>query len=148
MFAGPFLRRLDTLFLDRFDVADSLADLESARTAATRSRVLVFFPEGTFTRRTGLSGFYLGAFKVAAQANLPVVPGIIRGTRRMLRGDQWFPRWSPISVTLTPPIAPTGTDLAAIVRLRDAVRGVTLAGSGEPDLVELVKPTRPTRRPD
>ena len=101
---------------------DSLADLESAPAAAQRSRLLVFFPEGTFTRRAGLSGFYLGAFKVAAQANLPVVPGILRGTRTMLRGEQWFPRWSPVSVTIAPPIMPTGTDLAAIVRLRDAVR--------------------------
>lgn len=146
MFAGPFLRRLDTLFLDRFEVADSLADLASAQTAAQRSRLLVFFPEGTFTRRSGLSGFYLGAFKVAAEANLPVVPGILRGTRQMLRGDQWFPRWSPVSVTLAPAIVPTGTDFAAIVRLRDAVRGETLAGVGEPDLGGLVKPARPERR--
>ena len=99
IFAGPLLRRLGVLFLDRFDVADSLADLESVTAAARQKRLLVFFPEGTFTRRAGLSGFYLGAFKVAAQAKLPVVPGILRGTRSMLRGDQWFPRWSPISVT-------------------------------------------------
>ena len=102
MFAGPLLRRLGALFLDRFDVADSLADLEARDRRAGSKRLLVFFPEGTFTRRAGLSGFYLGAFKVAAQANLPVVPGILRGTRSMLRGDQWFPRWSPISVSIAP----------------------------------------------
>jgi hypothetical protein len=64
----------------------------------------------------------------------------------MLRGEQWFPRWSPISVTIAPPIMPTGTDLAAIVRLRDAVRDVILSGCGEPDLGELIKPARPARR--
>jgi acyl carrier protein len=146
MFAGPLLRRLDALFLDRFEVVDSLTDLEGAQTAAQRNRLLVFFPEGTFTRRTGLSGFYLGAFKVAAQANLPVVPGILCGTRTMLRGEQWLPRWSPVSVTIAPPITPTGTDLGAIVKLRDAVRAVILAGCGEPDLGELIKPARPARR--
>ena len=66
----------------------------------------MFFPEGTFTRRAGLSGFYLGAFRVAAEANLPVMPAILRGTRSMLRGEQWFPRWSPISVTIGNPITP------------------------------------------
>jgi 1-acyl-sn-glycerol-3-phosphate acyltransferase len=146
MFAGPLLRRLDALFLDRFEVVDSLADLEGAQAAAKGSRLLVFFPEGTFTRRAGLSGFYLGAFKVAAQANLPVVPGILRGTRTMLRGEQWLPRWSPVSVTIAPPIVPTGTDLAATVKLRDDVRAVILAGCGEPDLGELIKPARPARR--
>ena len=34
----------------------------------------------------------MGAFKVAAEANLPIFPGVIRDTRSMLRGDQWFPR--------------------------------------------------------
>ncbi len=145
IFAGALLRRLGVLFLDRFDVADSLADLERVSDAARHNRLLVFFPEGTFTRRTGLSGFYLGAFKVAAQARLPVLPGILRGTRAMLRGEQWFPRHGPLGVTIAAPIEPTGTDLAAIVALRDAVRDVILAACGEPDLGELIKPARPQR---
>lgn len=113
--------------------------------AAQQKRLLVFFPEGTFTRRAGLSGFYLGAFQVAAQAKLPVLPGILRGTRSMLRSDQWFPRWSPISVTIEAPITPAGTEFAAVVQLRDAVRGVVLAGCGEPDLGDLMKPAKPMR---
>jgi 1-acyl-sn-glycerol-3-phosphate acyltransferase len=142
VFAGPLLRRLGVLFLERFELADSLADLESMAATARQERLLVFFPEGTFTRRAGLSGFYLGAFRVAAQAGLPVVPGILRGTRSMLRGEQWFPRWSPISVTIADPVQPTGTDLAAVVRLRDAVRVAILAGCGEADFGELVKPAQ------
>jgi 1-acyl-sn-glycerol-3-phosphate acyltransferase len=143
IFAGPLLRRLGVLFLERFELADSLADLEGVIAAANQGRLLVFFPEGTFTRRAGLYGFYLGAFRVAAQAKLPVVPGILRGTRSMLRGDQWFPRWSPISVALAEPIQSSGTDLTSLVQLRDSVRAVVLAGCGEPDLGELIKPNQP-----
>jgi 1-acyl-sn-glycerol-3-phosphate acyltransferase len=139
-FAGPVLRRLGVLFLERFEIADSLADLEAVAATARQARLLVFFPEGTFTRRAGLSGFYLGAFRIAAQTGLPVVPGILRGTRSILRGGQWFPRWSPINVVIADPIRPSGTDLAALARLRDAVRAVILAGCGEPDLGELIKP--------
>jgi 1-acyl-sn-glycerol-3-phosphate acyltransferase len=142
-FAGPVLRRLGALFLDRHQLVDSLADLGGVTTAAHHHRLLVFFPEGTFTRRAGLSGFYLGAFQVAARAGLPVVPGILRGTRTMLRSDQWFPRWSPISVTIEQPLTPSGSDLAAMVELRDAARAAVLAGCGEPDLVRLVKPPQP-----
>jgi 1-acyl-sn-glycerol-3-phosphate acyltransferase len=144
--AGPLLRRLGVLFLERFELTDSLADLEGVVAAANQGRLLVFFPEGTFTRRAGVSGFYLGAFRVAAQAKLPVVPGILRGTRSMLRGDQWFPRWSPISVSIAEPIQPSGSDLASLVRLRDSVRAVVLAGCGEPDLGELIKPTQPAAK--
>ena len=67
------------------------------RARARGARSIVFFPEGTFTRRPGLSDFFLGAFKVASDAGLPVDPGVIRGTRTMLRGDQWLPRWTPIN---------------------------------------------------
>jgi 1-acyl-sn-glycerol-3-phosphate acyltransferase len=145
-FAGPLLRRLGVLFLDRFEITDSLTDLEGVSAAAKERRLLVFFPEGTFTRRAGLSGFYLGAFKVAAQAKLPIVPGILRGTRSMLRSDQWFPRWSPISVTIERPIEPTGTEFGDVVQLRDAARSVILAGCGEPDVGELIKPPKPIGR--
>ena len=138
--AGPFLRRLGTLFVERYDVSASLADTEAIIAAARQGRNVVYFPEGTFTRRAGLSGFYLGAFKVAAEAGLPVLPGIIRGTRSMLRSDQWFPRWTPLSIQIENAVKPSGTEFAALLQLREAVRKVILAHCGEPDLGELVKP--------
>ena len=143
MIAGPFLRRLGAQFVDRYDVAASLADTESVIGVAREGHPIVFFPEGTFTRRAGLTGFYLGAFKVASEAGLPVIPGTIVGTRAMLRGDQWFPRWAPISVYLGEPILSTGTDFASVLQLRDKVRNVIVAKCGEPDLGGLSKPAVP-----
>jgi 1-acyl-sn-glycerol-3-phosphate acyltransferase len=139
-FAGLVLRRLGTLFVERYNVADSRADAQVVIAAARQGHVLVFFPEGTFTRRAGLAGFFLGAFTVATEADLPVVPGVIRGTRSMLRGDRWFPGRSSLSVEILEPIAPTGVDFASVLRLRDATRAAMLARCGEPDLDELTKP--------
>ena len=82
-FAGTFMRRLGVSFVERFDAAASLADAEAVTGLAKAGRLFVFFPEGTFTRRAGLLGFYMGAFKVAAEANLPVVPGVLRGVRTL-----------------------------------------------------------------
>jgi 1-acyl-sn-glycerol-3-phosphate acyltransferase len=141
IFAGPFLRRLGVLFVERFDAAAGVADAERLA-AAARGRNLVFFPEGTFSRRPGLAGFYLGAFKIAAEAGLPVYPGVLRGTRSMLRGEQWFPRRAALFLRIEPPIRPEGTDFAAALTLRDAVRSVILEGCGEPDLDALAKPGR------
>jgi 1-acyl-sn-glycerol-3-phosphate acyltransferase len=140
IFAGRLLRRLGALFVDRSDLASGQVDTAAITEVARQGRVLVFFPEGTFTRRPGLSEFYLGAFKVAADAALPILPGALRGTRSMLRSDQWFPRRSAISFVIGEPIMPTGTDLMSVVQLRDAVRAAILAHCGEPDLAELVKP--------
>ncbi len=137
---GPLLQRLGIPFVERYDVSGSLADTDALIALAHRGRTLVFFPEGTFTRRMGLSGFYLGAFKVAAEANLPILPGVIRGTRSMLRSDQWFPRHAPISVEIGDPIMPSGTDFGSVLQLRDTVRSAILSRCGEPDLGDLVKP--------
>jgi 1-acyl-sn-glycerol-3-phosphate acyltransferase len=143
--AGPLLRRLGIPFVERYDVSRSLADAETLIALARQGRALIFFPEGTFTRRAGLSEFYLGAFKVAAEANLPVLPGVIRGTRSMLRGEQWFPRHAAISVEIGEPIFPSGKDFASILKLRDTVRSFMLRRIGEPDLGELIKPIPQTQ---
>ena len=140
-FAGHVLRRLGAIFLERYDLSGSLADTEVATDAARLGRLLVIFPEGTFTRRPGLLGFYLAPFKIACEAGLPVLPGALRGTRSMLRADQWFPRWGPISVEVAEPIKPSGTEFASVLKLREEVRAVILARCGEPDLGELMKPT-------
>ncbi|MFL4983220.1 MAG: AMP-binding protein [Xanthobacteraceae bacterium] len=138
--AGTLLRRLGALFVERYDLAAGLADTQAATDLARQGRVIVFFPEGTFTRRTGLSEFFLGAFKVASDAGLTVFPGAVRGTRTMLRGDQWLPRRSAITIDVGEPIKPGGTDFAAVLALRDQARAAMLARCGEPDLGVLIKP--------
>jgi acyl carrier protein len=139
-FAGSFMRRLGVAFVERFDASASLADADRISGMAKEGRLFVFFPEGTFTRRAGLLGFYMGAFKVAADANLPVVPGALRGTRTLLRGDQWFPRRTPVDVTIETPIEPKGTDFGAMLALRDTARAAMLKHVGEPDLGALERP--------
>jgi 1-acyl-sn-glycerol-3-phosphate acyltransferase len=131
---------LGASFVERYDMSGRLADTEAVVAGARAGRNVIFFPEGTFTRRPGLSAFYLGAFKVAAEAGLPILPGIIRGTRTLLRSNQWLPRWSPVSVRIEEAVKPCGTDFPSLLKLRDQVRNAILAHCGEPDIAELVKP--------
>lgn len=138
--AGTILPRLAIPFVERYDVSASLTDAAALAALAREGRLLVFFAEGTFTRRAGLSAFYLGAFKIAADNNLAVLPGVIKGTRTMLRGDQWFPRFSALSIEIGDPVLPAGSDFQSAVRLRDQARQWMLLRCGEPDLAELVKP--------
>ncbi|WP_343232417.1 AMP-binding protein [Microvirga terricola] len=132
--AGPFLRRLGAVFVRRTDAAGGVADTMHALEAARADERLGWFPEGTFTRMPGLLPFYLGAFEVACQAAIPIIPVTIRGTRSILRAGQWLPRRSAISVHIGEPLAPTGRDFAAALRLRDAARAEILTQLGEPDL--------------
>ena len=135
-FAGPFLRQLGALFVDRADPEGGVEDVNKALDAAQAARMLVFLPEGTFTRAPGLLPFRLGAFVIAARQHLSILPLTLRGTRSILRSDQWFPRSGAVSVTIGPLYSPDGSDFDAAVRLRDKVRAEILANCGEPDTVE------------
>jgi 1-acyl-sn-glycerol-3-phosphate acyltransferase len=132
--AGPFLRALGSLFVERTDPQGGIADTRAALAAAQAGRMLAFFPEGTFTRAYGLRPFRLGTFVVAVQQRLGVVPVTLCGTRSILRDGNWLPRHGDVSVHIGEPIRPDGNDFAATVRLRDRVRAAMLADTSEPDL--------------
>jgi 1-acyl-sn-glycerol-3-phosphate acyltransferase len=134
VFAGRFLPRIGALFVERVDPERGARDTQITLTAARAGRRLLFFPEGTLSRMPGLMAFHLGAFVTAVEADLPVVPVTLRGTRSILRGEQWFPRRGSVNLHIGAPIFPEGKDFAAAIRLRDAARAATLAHCGEPDL--------------
>jgi 1-acyl-sn-glycerol-3-phosphate acyltransferase len=135
-FARVLFRRLGTEFVERFDPQRGVEDTDRVRQAVRQGRSMLFFPEGTFGRAPGLRPFRMGAFVVAAQTGVPLVPIGISGTRSILRAGQWFPRRGAVSVTLGTPIMPQGSDWAAAVALRDAARAQMLAYCGEPDLAQ------------
>ncbi len=132
--AKLLLERLGTLFVERFDPSKGVEDIRKAADHLRAGQSLLLFPEGTFDRAPGLRPFRLGAFVLAAETGIPVVPVAIRGTRSVLRGDKWFPRRGAIKVTVGESLRASGNDLAAAARLRDAAREVILRHCGEPDL--------------
>ncbi|MGH8066905.1 MAG: 1-acyl-sn-glycerol-3-phosphate acyltransferase, partial [Candidatus Entotheonellia bacterium] len=133
-FARVLFQRLGTEFVERFDPQRGVEDTDRVRQAVRQGSSMLFFPEGTFGRAPGLRPFRMGAFVVAAQSSVPVVPMGISGTRSILRSGQWFPRRGTASVTIGPPIMPQGTDWTAAIALRDAARARMVEYCGEPDL--------------
>ena len=132
-----FLERIDTEFIERFDLEKSIADTARASQAARGGRSLLVYPEGTFTRMPGLLSFYLGGFIAAVDANKPIVPIVLQGTRSILRPDAWFPHRGDIRVTIGEQIEPdTGNNdrWNEALSLRDRSREFILAHCGEPDL--------------
>ena len=132
---GRFFSRLGMLFVERFDAERGREDTAVVLDALKRGESLVIFPEGTFTRAPGLSPFRMGAFLVAAQAGVTVVPLAHRGTRSVLRDVSWFPRRGALDVVIGSSMEPEGEEWAAAIRLRDATRAAILRECGEPDLV-------------
>jgi 1-acyl-sn-glycerol-3-phosphate acyltransferase len=133
--AGPFLRGLGTVFVERFDPAGGVESVNEAVRALETGESLTVFPEGTFDRRAGLRAFHIGAFVAACQAGVPVVPVGLSGTRGILRGESAFARRGRIRVSVGEAIQPTGGDWQAALALRDEARRAILALCREPDLI-------------
>jgi acyl carrier protein len=131
--AGPLLRRLGAVFVERFDARQGVDDVRRLAELAGK-RPLFFFAEGTFTRRAGLRPFRLGAFQVAVQNRLAVTPVVLGGTREILRDEYWLPRRGAVQLTFCAPIVATGGGWQAALQLRDATRREILKHCGEPDL--------------
>ena len=134
LIAGPLLKRIGTLYARRTEAAGGVEDTRAQILAATSGERIVSFPEGTLTRMPGLLSFHLGAFVVASEAEVPIVPITITGTRSILRGGQWFPRRGAIRVHIGRPIAAMGKGFDAALGLRDAARAAMLKECREPDL--------------
>jgi len=138
------LRKIHTEFVERFEISKSVHDVEHLRSVLASGHALLFFPEGSFSRIPGLMPFYLGAFSVAAQAGVPVIPVAIRGTRSILRAESRFPYRGAVTIEIGKPIDPekiaAGTDKEqwdVAIELRDQSRKFIQRHCSEPDLAQV-----------
>jgi 1-acyl-sn-glycerol-3-phosphate acyltransferase len=122
--AGRFLRALGAEFVERFDARGSADDGQRLARLVRGERPLLVFPEGTFRAGVALLPFHLGAFLAAAQAQAPVLPITLTGTRTVLPEGRWWPRRAALAVHVDAPIEPetVADPFAAAVRLRDAAQ--------------------------
>ena len=132
--SGFVLKRLGTEFVERYDREHGVADTDRVVAIVRGGQSLVIFPEGHLARAPGLQPFHMGAFVVAAQAGVPVVPAAIRGTREIFRPEHHFPRRGAIDTAIGQPVRPSGTDWTAAVQLQGTVRDAVLRLSEEPDV--------------
>ena len=129
-------RKAGAVFVERFDAGRGVEDTRMLAGLAKAGAALGIFPEGTFSRTPGLRPFRMGAFVVAAEAGVPVIPVAFRGSRSVLRDGEWIVRRREVRMVFGAPIAPDGTNWSAAVRLRDAARAHILRHCGEPDLAD------------
>lgn len=132
--ASLLLRRIGSEFVDRFNRHKGAADARRVLRRASLGDSLVFFPEGTFSKRPGLLRFHTGAFATAVRAACPVVPVVIRGARDVMPSHRLIPTPGTIRVDVLAPITAPAGDREASVHLRDEARRHMLRRLGEPDL--------------
>lgn len=128
-FLGPACYRLGHVFIDRSDRAAAWASIDAARERLRGGASILFFPEGTRSPDGRLLPFKNGAFRLAVDMGLPVLPVTLRGTRDVLppRSMALFP--GRAEIVIHPPIAPPPPDdRTGVARLSDEARAVIERG--------------------
>ena len=136
-FVGTFIRRCGYLTVDRENAPEAVEDSRRIEERLLGGTPVHVFPEGTFTHASGLRPFQMGAFKLAADTGLPLLPVTLSGTRQVLRDGRLLPSPAPLGVVISPAIQPGGKGWPEMIRLRDAAYAEILkhCGEGPLDLV-------------
>jgi 1-acyl-sn-glycerol-3-phosphate acyltransferase len=84
---GIGCEKVGHIFIDRSNHEKALASLRAAKEKIVNGTSVIFFPEGTRSRDGSLGVFKKGAFKMAVDLRLPILPITIVGTRDILPTD-------------------------------------------------------------
>ncbi|HNY26935.1 MAG TPA: lysophospholipid acyltransferase family protein [Candidatus Sumerlaeota bacterium] len=128
-FMGWFMRRAGYLDVETLSMDTLLSHSEAM---IKRGVSYLFFPEGHRSRDGRLQRFRSGAFRIAAQNNLPVVPFCIEGTEKVAPYGRLLPRPAEVRIEILDPIRPdTFPEEKRALLLRRHVENVFRAHLGE-----------------
>ncbi|MBB3039633.1 HAD-IB family hydrolase [Hoyosella altamirensis] len=105
---GPILRTADVVFIDRADSARAREALRPVEETIRSGLSIVIAPEGTRSLTPNLGRFKKGAFHIARQAGVPVIPFIIRNAGELMWKHGKVLRDGVVDVVVGDPIDVSG----------------------------------------
>jgi putative phosphoserine phosphatase/1-acylglycerol-3-phosphate O-acyltransferase len=120
---GPLLAAGGIVFVDRFSTARAIEALEPAVQALGEGLSLAIAPEGTRSLTPRLGVFKKGAFHMAMQAGVPIVPVVFRNVLDALPKDALVVRPAIVEAVVLPPVDTSGWTVAGLDDEITAIRG-------------------------
>lgn len=118
-FYAPFMHLAQYLNTEKLGLDQTISQ---AQYYLNQNCALCFFPEAHRSRTGELGRFYTGAFKIARQTNVPIIPFCIQGTNIFLRPSSiWFER-HPIKVKILSPVLPS--QFSSYIEMRKQVKKI------------------------
>ena len=118
---GPLLSAAGVVFVDRADTGEAVEALAPAVQALREGRSLVIAPEGTRSPTPRVGRFKKGAFHMAMQAGVPIVPVVFRNVLDALPKHALVVRPATVEAVVLPPIDTSEWTLA---RLDDEIEAI------------------------
>lgn len=126
--------RLGHIFIDRSNHEVAMASLNAAKKKIVNGTSVMFFPEGTRSRDGKLKRFKKGAFRMAIDLGLPILPLTVTGTRDVLPADTSDLMPGSARLIIHPPVSVDGKTLDDCPRLSTQVREI-IASALPPDQI-------------
>jgi 1-acyl-sn-glycerol-3-phosphate acyltransferase len=125
---GAACEKLGHIYIDRSDRESALASLDAAKKRIVNGTSVLFFPEGTRSTTGRMREFKKGAFIMALDLGLPILPITIRNTDKILpaRTRDLFP--GRATMVIHPPIDAPKYGKERLEDLMADVREVIQAG--------------------
>ncbi len=117
-FVSAGCRAIGHIFVDRSDPEQARQAINDAVARLQDSTGLLFFPEGTRSRTGRLLPFKKGAFRVAVDQQLDILPMTVIGTRDVLPADSLRLRPGSVRLRIHPPVSTQGCDVKDLERIR------------------------------
>jgi putative phosphoserine phosphatase/1-acylglycerol-3-phosphate O-acyltransferase len=104
---GPLFQAAGMVFIDRSNRAQAIEALKPAVQALRQGLSLVIAPEGTRSTTPRLGRFKKGAFHIAMQAGVPIIPVVFRNALDALPKHAVVVRPAAVEAVVLPPIETT-----------------------------------------
>ena len=105
---GPAFAFAGVVFIDRADSARAIDALKPAVKALAEGRSIAIAPEGTRSRTKQLGRFKKGAFHLAMQAGVPIVPIVFENALDVLPRGAFVLRPANVRAVVLPPVDTAG----------------------------------------
>lgn len=129
-FLGAAIRQSPSLFVDKRDARRAVQSVREAGERIRAGMSVLIFPEGVRTYRGGLADFARGAFVLALEAGVPLVPVALLGGYRLMDERRALLRPGTVGLVVHEPIPTAGLtrkDVPALVAAVEGALGATLA---------------------
>jgi 1-acyl-sn-glycerol-3-phosphate acyltransferase len=103
-FVGTACRAAGFIFVDRSTLQAAARSVSDAERALKKGASVAVFPEGSRTHTGKMSGFKKGAFHMATDLRLPVVPITLNGPYKVLPIDSFKMRPHRMEMVIHPPV--------------------------------------------
>ncbi|MCU0620410.1 MAG: 1-acyl-sn-glycerol-3-phosphate acyltransferase [Gemmatimonadales bacterium] len=119
---GWLMRLARDIPVQRGEARSAVEAMQRCRAKLGRKLSVMIFPEGTRSSTDDMLPFKDGAFRLAVETGVPILPLAVKGSRTALKKKSWRIGRSDAEVRVLAPVSVEGLTRADVPQLRDRVQ--------------------------